>query len=59
MARTLVLRIEMGTPTVGQWCDTCNLPAHVAIPIHNLADDGVNRIGEMKRCLNCKPIEQR
>lgn len=55
MTGEYVIQLGAGTPQTGLWCDTCNLPSRIVVPVMWLADSGVGKIGESSRCAVCSP----
>lgn len=53
MAAVVVVDIVPGTPTVGLWCDRCQLPSGVEVPVHALSASGVGQIAVMRHCTDC------
>lgn len=42
--------IDPGTPEFGQWCDTCQLPSGVRVPLSIIGVDGVATLGYVHLC---------
>ena len=38
---------------VGLWCEDCNLPSAIRIPILSLSETGVNEVGFYDACMDC------
>ncbi|GAA1881837.1 hypothetical protein GCM10009773_07870 [Williamsia serinedens] len=45
---------SVGTPTVGGWCDTCNLPSGISWPLYAITPRGVLSLGTYDTCADCE-----
>jgi hypothetical protein len=50
--------IEIGTPTVGIWCDVCDQPTAFEARVLTIGPDGVNDDAVVRRCIHCNPVEE-
>ena len=51
--RTVLVTPTVGTPTVGGWCDTCNLPSRISWPLYAITPQGVRPLGDYVMCGDC------
>lgn len=50
--RTALVTLTVGTPAVGGWCDTCNLPSRISWPLYAMTPRGVLPLGTYDVCGN-------
>lgn len=46
-----VIHLAPGTPERGLWCDRCQLPSVIRVPVNGMTTDGVTLIGEALYCV--------
>ena len=54
MARTVVIRLDAGTPELGLWCNACMTSGGIAIPLHRICGHGVTTFAVATGCLTCQ-----
>lgn len=50
------VRLQLGEPATGVWCDTCLLPSAATWPVYGLSPGGVFTLGELTACPTCVDI---
>lgn len=53
MARTVRVRLELGTPTLRIWCNACMTSGGFHIPITRLTEHGVTAMATAAGCNTC------
>lgn len=54
MARTVMIRLDLGTMITGIWCNGCMTSAGFTIPINRLSEFGVSTITTAYGCITCQ-----
>lgn len=54
MQRTVVIRLDPGTPQLGYWCNACMTSGGIRIPLHQISGHGVTTIATATGCLTCQ-----
>lgn len=50
MSKPHTIHVTTGTPQPGGWCDHCNLPSLLEVPVNIVNDVGVQTIGTFTTC---------
>lgn len=50
----MFVALSPGTPTTGLWCDICNLPSKVEIPVNAFIGENVYKLGSADYCTEHK-----
>lgn len=54
MARTVRIRLELGTLISGIWCNACMTSGGFNIPLYRLTEHGVHTMPTAAGCTTCK-----
>lgn len=54
---SIYLVIDDTNPEVGLWCETCQLPSGIRVPVNIITLDGVTPGIPWSGCVNCDDLE--